>query len=86
MVICLNRDFELLQIEEEKTFDTFYRFLDLNNSLYNLGCPIDEEKLIKKVLVSFLSQLRENIIAMKSFHNFPSRKANVVVDKGNTIT
>lgn len=68
MFIHLNRDYELFQIKEDKTFYSFYtRCFDIVKISYNIGRHINEEKKVKKVSFSVPTRLRENIKVETSY-------------------
>lgn len=53
----LNYAFETQHMKETETFDEFYAKLsDIVNSSFNLGEPISENKIVKKILQSLFER------------------------------
>ena len=62
----LTTSFEEIKIEEDESFDEFYAKLkDIVNSAFNLGEPIPEPKIIRKVLRSLLERSHAKITAIE---------------------
>ena len=58
--------FEVIKMEEDKSFDEFYAKLkDIVNSAFNLGETIPESKIVRKVLRSLPKRFHSKITAIE---------------------
>ena len=66
----LTTAFETIQMKDEDTFDECYAKLGrIVNSGFNLGEPIPDQKVVKKILRSLLERFQSNVIAIKEYTN-----------------
>ena len=62
----LTSRFETLKMNENQNFSSFYSELsDIVNSSFNLGEPIPNSKVIRKILRSLLERFRPKVIAIE---------------------
>ena len=76
----LTTKFENIKMHENKNFSSFYfKQNDIVNSSFNLGEPIPNSKVVRKILRSLLKRFRPIIIAIKDRKNIDSMRVDELV-------
>ncbi|RVW63297.1 hypothetical protein CK203_058772 [Vitis vinifera] len=69
--------FETIRMEDHENFGEFHaKLMDIGNSSFNLGEPIPNSKVIRKILRSFLERFRAKVTTIEEFKDVDSLIVN----------
>ena len=76
----LTSKFETIRMNEDQNFSPFYSELsDIVNSSFNLGEPILDSKVVRKILRSLLERFRPKVTAIEESKNIDSIRVDELV-------
>ena len=76
----LTSKFENIRMNENQSFSTFYSELsDIVNSSFNLGEPIPDSKVVRKILRSLPERFRPKVTAIEESKNIDSLRIDELV-------
>ena len=76
----LTSKFETIRMEDHENFGEFHvKLMDILNSSFNLGEPIHNSKVIRKILRSFLERFRAKVTTIEEFKDVDSLIVNELV-------
>ena len=77
--------FENIRMHENKSFSSFYFELgDIVNSSFNLGEPILDSKVVRKILRFFLKRFRTKVTAIEDNKDIDSMRIDELVSSIQT--
>ena len=72
--------FENIRMNENQSFSTFYSELnDIVNSSFNLGEPIPDSKVVRKILRSLPERFKSKVTAIEESKNIDSLRVDELV-------
>ncbi|WP_375618858.1 hypothetical protein [Bartonella sp. AC134YNZD] len=74
--------FEELKMDTDETFDAFYiRLVDIINASYALGAPIEQIKIVSKILRSLPIRFQPKVVAIEELQRIEEIKVDELVSK-----
>ncbi|RVW16733.1 hypothetical protein CK203_076431 [Vitis vinifera] len=82
----LTSRFETIRIEDHENFGEFHaKLIDIVNSSFNLGEPIPNSKVVRKILRSFPERFKAKVIAIEESKDVDSLKVDELVGSLQTF-